>query len=69
MHTFREVIDQWGAIDDLAADIGRKPDTVRKWRQRDRIPSAYWLALLASARRRKIAVTQSLLIRLAARDS
>jgi hypothetical protein len=49
--TLKTVFDWW---DDepaaLASDIGQKYETVKKWRQRSRIPDEHWPALILAAR-------------------
>lgn len=55
MKTFVEVIDLWPNITTLAGDIDAKPDRVRKWRERNAIPSEQWLPLIRAAKARRIA--------------
>ncbi len=45
VNSFRNIIGLWGKPDSLAADIGAKDATVRKWRQRDSIPGEWWYAI------------------------
>jgi hypothetical protein len=47
-----DIIDLWPSQEALAAEIGQGAAAVRKWRQRRRIPSDYWLPLVAAAKRR-----------------
>ena len=44
--SFREIIKLWPTPDALAGEIGAKPETVRKWRQRDSIPAEWWLPVI-----------------------
>lgn len=53
---FRTIIDRWPSIDQMAADLSVKPDTVRKWRERDSVPGEYWAAIVRAARDRRLAV-------------
>lgn len=66
VQSFREIVDQWPTVNDLAADLEEKPSTVRKWKQRNHIPSDRWLELLAHAKRRRIKLDESTLVKLAA---
>lgn len=66
MHTYRDVIDSWPSISDLASDIGEKPVTVRKWRTRNSIPADKWEALLKAAKKRAIKIDAAQLTKLAA---
>jgi hypothetical protein len=54
---FRAVVDRWPSSDALAVSIGAKPEAVRKWRQRDRIPSKWWLRIIKAAEERGFDVT------------
>jgi len=47
-----EIIDLWDSITDLAADLDQKADTVRRWRLRSAIPSAFWTGMEEAAKRR-----------------
>lgn len=66
MESFVDVIDSWPSLSDLASDIGRKYDTVCKWRSRGKIPDDAWQDLLIAARRRRIRLNASDLIALSA---
>lgn len=65
--TFREIIGLWPSPDVLAAEIGAKPETVRKWRQRDSIPAEWWVAIIEAAKARGNELTTDNLASLAAR--
>lgn len=71
MESYRDLIDQWPqpSIKTLADDLSVKPNTASKWRQRDKIPPEHWLDLIRAARKRRIPVNESQLVRLAHRDS
>lgn len=65
--SFADIIGLWESADSAAADIGERPATVRKWKQRNRIPSEYWVAVVTAAQARGFAaVTLELLAQLAA---
>ena len=66
MESYRDIIDAWPSRRALAEDLGVDYETVKKWRQRDSIPAAHWPALVKAARRRKVRVTLTLLVDLAA---
>jgi hypothetical protein len=68
MTSFREIISLWPTPDALAGEIGEKPWTVRKWKQRDRIPSSAWMAVAAAAAQRGHDVTAEQMARLVARE-
>lgn len=63
--TVAQVIDKWPSQADLANDLGEKPNTVSKWRQRGRIPPEQWLPMVESARRRRIKLDVTTLAKLA----
>jgi len=68
MINFRTVMSRWpdNKINNLARDLGEKPDTVRRWEYRNSIPSNKFHALLAAARKRGIKLTCKELIEAAA---
>ena len=66
MKTFQEVIDLWRYPSVLAADIGAKPATVEKWRQRNEIPGRHWMAIAMAAKDRKFPLTVEILARIGA---
>lgn len=66
METFSDVIDSWESIGLLAEDLGEKPWTVAKWKQRNNIPSDRWLSLINAARKRRISLDEKTLVRIAA---
>lgn len=65
---FRSIIGLWPSPDAMAAEIGAGAAAVRKWAQRDRIPSEWWAAVVSSPRAKAANVTSDLLIVLAARE-
>lgn len=64
IQSFSEIVNLWPAAKVLAEDIGEKPETVRKWRSRNRIPSVKWQAVINAAKKRRYPVTSNLLIQL-----
>jgi hypothetical protein len=64
--SFRDVIAFWDSPTEMAAAVGAKADTVRKWAERDRIPDEYWQRTIDAASLRGKAVTAADLTRLAA---
>ena len=69
MNTCKEVIQQWPRpmYASLGGDVGEHWETVRKWGQRDNIPSRKWLQVCAAAERRGISLTLTDLAELAAK--
>jgi hypothetical protein len=52
--THTAIIDLWPSIDALSAEVGEKRDTVRKWKERGRIPLRAWPKLTEAAKQRKL---------------
>ena len=67
--TFRDIIGLWASPDALAAELGAKPETVRKWRQRDNIPVEWWMLLVDAAKTHGHELTTYEMARIAARPS
>lgn len=67
MENFRDVIEQWPDVSSMAEDIDRKPNLIRKWKERDRIPAETWLGIVKAAERRGYRVTLEDLARLASK--
>lgn len=68
MQTFRDIIDLWPTPDVLAAEIGENVWTVRKWKQRGRIPANRWLAVAGAARAKGSHITAEQMAKMAARE-
>lgn len=68
MQTFKDVIGRWPSPDILAERIGAKPETVRKWRQRNSIPAEWWTRIIEVAREERIRITAEQLADMAARS-
>ena len=66
--SFRAVIELWPSTDELAEDVGVGVAAVRKWRQRDRIPSERWKGLLGTVTAKTAGLTADKLASLAARE-
>jgi hypothetical protein len=66
MRSFRQIVDLWPSPTAMALDVGAPVESVRKWRQRDRIPAQYWEAVARSPPAESAAVTSSLMARLLA---
>lgn len=68
METFRDIIALWPTPEVLAAEIGEKAWTVRKWKQRDSIPASRWLTVANAARAKGNLITAEQMARMAARE-
>ena len=66
-NSFRDIIGLWPSPDALAAELGAKADTVRKWRQRDSIPAEWWMPLIEAAKARSVALSAAEMATLAVR--
>ena len=70
--THADVIALWPSSSILSGDLESqdvKPEAVRKWKARNRIPQAYWLPVVRAAKRRKYGVTLARLATIAARQA
>lgn len=68
MEDFRAIIVKWPDLDALAADAGAGREAVKKWKQRNTIPSEYWAAIIHGAEARAIdGVTADLMVDIARR--
>jgi hypothetical protein len=65
---FVELMELWLTVGQFAKDVGVSSFSANKWRQRNRIPSAWWAAVLRTRVARRNKITASLLVRLAARE-
>lgn len=65
--SFKDVIALWDTPASMAAAVGAKTDTVRKWAERDRIPDEYWQRTIEAAESMGKHVTAAQLTRLAGR--
>lgn len=61
--TFSDLIALWPSTAEFGRDVGISVDKASKWRRGERgIPSSYWPAVLAAAKKRKLRVSaQSLM--------
>lgn len=48
--TFNELFQLWDSIPEMAEAVGKTHWSVKKWKQRGRIPSDDWPAVIAAAR-------------------
>ena len=48
------IFDAWPTVADMARDIGKKPVTVRSWRNRGSIPGEYDLLIIERAKLRGV---------------
>lgn len=63
MHALSDIFAIWGSLAEFSRDIGVPYQTVAKWSQRGRIPPESWESVIDAARRRKVVLTTSLLVR------
>ena len=67
MFSFRQIIDRWPSLGDLAQDAGVAYGTAKQWRLRNSIPARYWPWVVNAAAHRGIqGVTLETLSRIAA---
>ena len=65
--SFRSVIELWPSREAMSSDVGARASTVRKWWQRDNVPSEWWQAILATDKAKASGLTANALTALAAR--
>jgi hypothetical protein len=63
--TFQDVIDLWPSMSCLAEDLEVEYDTVRKWRDRGRVPQEYFQSIIDAARKRRIRLKAADLVEVA----
>ena len=61
--TYKQIVKCWPSINQLAYDLGEKPDTVRKWQDRNSIPPEKWGKVMKAARKRGYKVSGEILMR------
>ena len=64
MQEIRDIFRLWDSLTAMAKDLGEKPDTVRKWRARGRIPEAAWGIIIEKAAKREVLITAAQLLAL-----
>lgn len=64
---FRAVVALWDSFDEMASEIGHTREAVRKWSERDAIPSDWWLAILRSNKAISAGLSADLFTEFAAR--
>lgn len=47
----------WPTVAEFARDVGQNVAAVKKWKQRDSIPSVHWLAVVQAAQSRGIEIS------------
>lgn len=65
---FREVVALWGSFDEMASEIGHTREAVRKWSERNTIPSEWWLPILRSNKALSAGLSADLFTEFAARS-
>jgi hypothetical protein len=70
LESFRAVLLLWPKYADMAKDVGNDctAERVKKWAQRDNIPSSWWASVLATKRARAAGLSSDAFTRLAARS-
>lgn len=51
IESFRQVVDLWPSPEILASELGATAFAVRKWKQRDSIPSDWWLGVIEASKK------------------
>lgn len=64
MQALQDIFTIWPSLNEMAADLGEKYDTVKRWRNRGRIPNRAWPAIIEKAARREQLVTAAQLLAL-----
>ena len=64
---YKNVIETLGGYKKLAGDLGETPDKVRKWHERNSIPSDYWHSVSVAAQINGHQVTLNQLAEIASR--
>jgi hypothetical protein len=59
---YAKLLSRWGHLSDIAIDLRVPLNTVVAWQRRDSVPHVYWVALLGSAHRRGIRLSQDELL-------
>lgn len=65
--SFRSIIELWDSQLAMATDIGARAPAISKWRERDNIPSEWWVRVLATETAKSAGLTADLFARLAAK--
>ena len=67
--SFRDVIEKWDHTSTFAADVGVPYERAKAWWRRDRIPGAYFVAVVSAAKAKGFDdVTERALSAIAARS-
>jgi hypothetical protein len=64
MQDIQDIFAIWPSINDMAAALDEKPDTVLRWKYRGRIPESAWSNLIAKAAQRERLITAGELLAL-----
>lgn len=65
---YKNVIELWPSVTALAKDLGEKPETVKKWKFRNSIPSYHWSRLISAAQGRGYSLTFEQLSKIAKKN-
>lgn len=55
--TYQSLMNKWPTLAAFARDIGVDYEIVKKWKQRNSIPSIHWPAVVEAGKQRDIDVT------------
>lgn len=64
MQALQDIFAIWPSLQAMASDLDEKYDTVKRWRNRGRIPATVWPKLIEKAARREHLVTAAQLLQL-----
>jgi len=64
MQELRDIFGIWPSLKEMADDLNEKYDTVKRWRNRSRIPDTAWPKIIEKAARRERLVTAAELLEL-----
>jgi hypothetical protein len=62
MQSIQDIFDVWPSVSVMASELEQLPDTVSRWRKKQRIPVDVWPRLIETAARREVLITATQLM-------